>query len=65
MKKWVNAEIDSIEISATASGKHDNKFEGIDGVDAHGEYNKYINKHGTGTFVPPSGSDDTDLPSGM
>ena len=63
MKKWVNANIVALDISATANGKNDNKYEGIDGVDAHGEYNKYINKNGTGTFVPPSGGD-TDLPSG-
>ena len=57
MKKWNAPELAVLDIAATASGKNHNKYEGIDGVDAHGEYNKYINKNGYGTFVidtPPS-----------
>ena len=64
MKKWVNAEIETIEISATANGNNKNKYEGIDGVDAHGEYNKFINKNGTGLFTPPSSDNGTDSVSG-
>ncbi len=61
MKKWTNPAIAVLNISATENGKHTNKYEGIDGVDATGEYNKYINKNGTGTFTPPSdGGDDDD-----
>ena len=54
MKKWSNPDVEVLVLSATASGKNHNKYEGIDGVDAHGEYNKYINKNGYGTFVPPT-----------
>lgn len=54
MKKWNNPEFAVLDITATANGKNDNKFEGIDGVDAHGEYNKYINKNGTGVFTVPT-----------
>ena len=54
MKNWKNAELAVLDITATANGKNHNKYEGIDGVDAHGEYNKYINKNGFGTFVVPT-----------
>ncbi len=54
MKKWNSPELMVLDITATANGKHHNKYEGIDGVDATGEYNKYINKNGYGTFVPSS-----------
>lgn len=67
MKQWNNPELAVLDVAATASGKNDNKFEGIDGVDAHGEYNKYINKNGTGIFTVPTtsdgGDDVVDLPS--
>lgn len=59
MKDWKNAELIELDISATANGKNDNKYEGIDGVDATGEYNKYINKNGTGTFTVPDNDDGT------
>ena len=58
MKQWNNPELAVLDITATANGKNQNKYEGIDGVDAHGEYNKYINKNGTGTFVVPSNGND-------
>lgn len=58
MKRWESPEIAVLELTATENGKNNNKYEGIDGVDAFGEYNKYINKNGTGTFTPPSGDDD-------
>ncbi len=58
MKKWNRPELSVLDIAATANGKNQNKFEGIDGVDAQGEYNQYINKNGTGTFVVPTGDDD-------
>ncbi len=58
MNKWNEAELIALDLSETANGKNDNKFEGIDGVDAHGEYNKYINKNGTGLFVPPTQEND-------
>ena len=51
MKNWTNPEFEVLDITATANGKNNNKFEGIDGVDAHGAYNSYINKNGTGRFV--------------
>jgi hypothetical protein len=51
MKIWVKAEIETLEISATTNGKLTHKYEGIDGVDAHGSDNSLINKNGTGTFV--------------
>ena len=57
MKKWNNPDMEVLVVSATANGKNDNKYEGIDGVDAHGEYNKYINKNGTGIFTPPTDDD--------
>lgn len=60
MKKWTEAELVIVNISETANGKHDNKYEGIDGVDATGEYNKYINKNGTGTFTVPTNDGDAD-----
>lgn len=63
MNKWNEAELIALDLSETANGKNSNKFEGIDGVDAHGEYNKYINKNGTGTFVVPTQeTDNTDTP---
>ncbi len=58
MKKWINPDITVLEITDTENGKNHNKYEGIDGVDAHGEYNKYINQNGYGTFVPPSDDQD-------
>ena len=42
MKKWNRPELSVLDIAATANGKNHNKYEGIDGVDAHGEYNKYL-----------------------
>ena len=60
MKKWQKPEMAVLEIAATENGKNTNKFEGIDGVDAHGQYNKYINKNGTGTFVVPAYDDQND-----
>ena len=57
MKNWNRPEIVLLDLASTANGKNHNKFEGIDGVDATGEYNKYINKNGYGTFVVPT--DDT------
>ena len=54
MKKWNNPDVEVLVLSATANGKLKHKNEGIDGVDAHGEYNKYINKNGTGLFTPPT-----------
>ena len=63
MKQWTKPDIAILDIDATESGKHTNKYEGIDGVDATGEYNKYINKHGTGTFTPDGSDPDTDLHS--
>lgn len=63
MKQWTKPEIAMLEIEATADGKLQHKYEGIDGVDATGEYNKYINKHGTGTFTPGDSDPDVDLKS--
>ena len=60
MKKWNSPDVEVLVLSATANGKHTNKFEGIDGVDAHGEYNKYINNNGTGLFTPPNQGDPQD-----
>ena len=54
MKKWTNPALVAINVSDTANGKNTNKYEGIDGVDANGEYNSYINKNGTGTFTVPT-----------
>ena len=59
MKKWTEAELVIVNISETANGKNDNKFEGIDGVDATGEYNKYINQNGTGLFTPSTTEGET------
>ena len=60
MKKWNRPELSVLDIAATANGKNHNKYEGIDGVDAQGEYNKYINKNGTGLFTPPTQEDPQD-----
>ena len=60
MKKWQKPEMTILDIAATENGKNTNKFEGIDGIDAHGAYNKYINKNGTGTFVPTHDTPDDD-----
>ena len=60
MKKWNRPELSVLDIAATANGKNHNKYEGIDGVDAHGEYNKYINKNGYGTFVVPTDDNNDD-----
>ena len=57
MKKWQKPEMTVLDIAATENGKNRNKYEGIDGVDATGAYNKYINKNGYGTFVVPTDDD--------
>lgn len=62
MKKWTYPEIAVLEINATENGKNSNKYEGIDGVDAHGHYNKYINKNGTGVFTIPGNDPSGDAP---
>ncbi len=60
MKNWSNPEVLELDLAFTANGKHDNKYEGIDGVDAHGEYNKYINKNGKEElFVVPNPEGDS------
>ncbi len=60
MKTWNRPELAVLDLTATENGKLSHKYEGIDGVDAQGQYNQYINKNGTGTFVVPATENNDD-----
>ena len=52
MKKWTEAKLVILNISKTANGRNDNKYEEVYGGDPNNEYTDEWNKNGTGMFIP-------------